>query len=351
MIKNVYTIRLLFCALMSMTLIFSCQNKTAEEKAISDAEKRTADSLAQIKAAEEEVRKQPVKAADINLTKDLEYDKHTLEDSYAYEDTTRVFQWDKIKERLADVENFQRMPHQYGVLQNHRNKNKEAPLVKNWKRNAYKRVADSLGTERWQGVPLYAAGQHDAPELYGRDGYLVIITKNDTTADMMEVEGISLPGKFDVPDRYVKVLGDTVVFDRVAIVDVTNQNIATFQKTDKGAWKVLSMNPATSGMHKPPFSTETPLGVYVVQEKKKKMMFLKDGTSSIQGYAPFATRFSNGGYIHGVPVNNPNGKIVEYSWSLGTVPRSHMCVRNASSHAEFVYNLTKTLSSLIIVIE
>ncbi|MCL7987369.1 L,D-transpeptidase [Sphingobacterium sp. lm-10] len=350
MVKKLYKIQAIFCTLLSISMLFSCQQKTAEEKAVSDAEKRTADSLAQVKAAEEEVRKQPLTAADINLTKDLEYDKHTLEDTYPYEDTVRVFQWDKIKERLADVENFQRMPHQYAVLQNHRNKNKEAPLVKNWKRNAYKRVADSLGTERWQGVPLYATGEHDAPVIYGRDGHLVIVTSNDTT-DMMEIEGISLPGKFDVPKRYVKTLGDTVVFDRVVVVDVTNQNVSTFQKTDKGAWKVLSMNPATSGMHKPPFSTETPLGVYVVQEKKEKMMFLKDGTSSIQGFAPYATRFCNGGYIHGVPVNNPKGKIVEYSWSLGTVPRSHMCVRNASSHAKFVYDWTKTLSSLIIVIE
>ncbi|MFD2744079.1 MULTISPECIES: L,D-transpeptidase [Sphingobacterium] len=351
MIKNLYILRVIFCALFAFILTSSCQQNTSDKKTVSDTEKRTADSLAKVKAAEEEVRKKPLTASDINLTKDLEYDKHTLEDEYPYKDTTRIFQWDKIKERLAEVENFQRMPHRYGVLQNHRNKNKEAPLVKNWKRNAYKRVADSLGTERWQGIPLYATGQHDAPELYGRDGYLVILTAHDTTTAMMEVEGISLPGKFDVPDRYVKTLEDTVIFDRVVIVDVTNQNITTCQKTDKGAWKILSMNPATSGVHKPPFSTETPLGVYVVQQKKKKMMFLKDGTSSIQGFAPYATRFSNGGYIHGVPVNNPNGKIVEYSWSLGTVPRSHMCVRNASSHAEFVYNWTKTLSSLIIVIE
>ncbi|MFD2598914.1 L,D-transpeptidase [Sphingobacterium corticis] len=345
-----YQIQLIILSFALGYTLTSCQNNTPEEKNISEAEKRSADSLARVEAEAEEVRKKPLTAADITLSKDLQYDKHTLEDSYAYEDTTRVFQWEKIKERLADVENFQRMPHKYGVLQNHKNKNKEAPLVKNWKRNAYKRVADTLGTERWQGIPLYAIDEHDAPVIYGRDGHLVIITSNDTT-DMMSIEGISLSGEFDVPKRYVKALGDTVIFDRVAVVDVTNQNIATFEKTDKGAWKVLSMNPATSGMHKPPFSTETPLGVYVVQEKKAKMMFLKDGTSSIQGFAPYASRFSNGGYIHGVPVNNPKGSIVEYSWSLGTIPRSHMCVRNASSHAKFVYDWTKTLSSLIIVIE
>src|SRR5690554_3465550 len=49
-----------------------------------------------------------VTAADIILKKELLYDKYSLEDSYAYKDTVRVFQWEKIKEKLAFVENFRR---------------------------------------------------------------------------------------------------------------------------------------------------------------------------------------------------------------------------------------------------
>jgi len=69
------------------------------------------------------------------------------------------------------------------------------------------------------------------------------------------------------------------------------------------------------------------------------MYYVKDGTSEIAGYAPYASRFTNGAYIHGVPVQYPHKNIIEYSPSLGTTPRSHMCVRNASSHAKICIRL------------
>lgn len=43
------------------------------------------------------------------------------------------------------------------------------------------------------------------------------------------------------------------------------------------------------------------------------------------GYAPYASRFTDGAYIHGVPVNEPRKTQIEYSWSLGTTP-DHICV-------------------------
>lgn len=33
------------------------------------------------------------------------------------------------------------------------------------------------------------------------------------------------------------------------------------------------MNPATTGMHRPPYAQETPLGMFVVQQKKSRMVF------------------------------------------------------------------------------
>ena len=44
------------------------------------------------------------------------------------------------------------------------------------------------------------------------------------------------------------------------------------------------------------------------------MVFLKDGGSATGGYAPYASRFTNGAYIHGVPVNVPRTEMIEYSW-------------------------------------
>lgn len=330
--------------------ITSCNQQQQEEQAVDPAEQRAADSLARIREAEEEARKRPRTAEDIELSKDLAYDEHTLEETYAYEDTTRLFQLDKVKENLAYVENFQRTPASYAVLQNRKNKNGEAPLVKNYHRNDYKRISDSLGTERYQSAPLYAVDDTVSPTIYGSDGALVKLLSSDTL-DRVQLEGVSFEGTWEAPKRYVKAIGDSVTFHRVVFVDVTNQNTLTAERTDDCQWVIRSMNPATTGVHKPPYSQETPLGIFVIQEKKAKMFYLKDGTSTIHGYAPHASRFTNGGYIHGVPTQSVDASIIEYSWSLGTVPRSHMCVRNASSHAKFVYDWTETFNALVIVID
>ena len=111
------------------------------------------------------------------------------------------------------------------------------------------------------------------------------------------------------------------------------------------------MNPATTGMHKPPHAQETPTGIFAIQEKKEKMYYVRDGTSQIAGYAPYASRFTNGAYLHGVPVQLPRKSIIEYSVSLGTTPRSHMCVRNASSHSKFIYDRTTVKESVVVVID
>ncbi|WP_437918953.1 L,D-transpeptidase [Sphingobacterium sp. LRF_L2] len=342
---SVYTklLALLIC------FISVCCTQKQEVKNDPEAQKRT-DSLELVKKAEEEARKKPKTAEDITLSKELSYDKHTLEESYPYKDTSRHFQMEKIKEKLALVENFQRVPANYAVLQNYKNRNQEAPLVKNYHRNEYTRISDSLGNERYQSAPLYVVGETKTPTLYGRDGFLVKLQSADTL-DMVKVEGISFEGVFEVPKRYVKSLGDTVNFHHIAFVDVTNQNILTAERQGDCKWVIKSMNPATTGRHKPPYAQETPTGMYVIQEKKTKMFYYKDGTTSIEGFAPYASRFTNGAYIHGVPVNNPKGAIIEYSWSLGTTPRSHMCVRNASSHAKFIFDWAKKFNALVIVID
>lgn len=330
-----------------VVISFSCKNKTPQTSA---QDKAIKDSIARVEKAEEEEKARPRTAADIDLSKDLVFEKYTLKDKYAYKDTFRVFQWEKIKEKLAYIENFQRKNIQYAILQNYKNKNREAAVVANFKRNAYKRVSDSLGVEKYQSAPLYRIGESKTPTLYGRDGSLVRLLSSDTL-NMVKVEGLSnFEGTWEVPKRYVKTIGDMVRFNHIIVIDVTNQNIATLEKTDK-RWIIRSMNPATTGRHNPPHAMETPTGIFMVQEQKKKMYYFKDGTKSIEGYAPYASRFTNGAYVHGVPINNPNGAIIEYSSTLGTTPRSHMCVRNASSHSKFVYEWVKPMASLVIVID
>lgn len=154
-----------------------------------------------------------------------------------------------------------------------------------------------------------------------------------------------------MPRRYLKLLADSTTFDHVVFVDRMEQNIATLEHVGKGEWKIRSMNPSTTGRHAPPYAQETPLGMYLIQQKKARMVFLKDGSAETGGYAPYASCFTNGAYIHGVPVNVPRTSMIEYSWSLGTTPRSHMCVRNATSHAKFVFDWAPVERSLVVVIE
>lgn len=286
---------------------------------------------------------------DIDLKKELLYDKYTLDDTYPYKDTVRLFQWEKIRGVVAKLENIQREPQPWGILRNRKNINGEAPLARSWARNAYKNVADSLGVERYQGIPLYHRTDSVVPLRYGRDGELVRLIHNPDSSDFLHLQTIHMAGNWIVPRKYVQVI-DTIRFEKIAFVDRTNQNIATLERADS-LWLVRSMNPATTGVHRPPFAHETPVGMFVIQEKKEKMYYLVDGTSQVEGFAPYASRFCNGGYVHGVPVNNPKGNIVEYSQTLGTTPRSHMCVRNASSHAKFVYDWAPAGQSLVVVIE
>lgn len=70
-------------------------------------------------------------------------------------------------------------------------------------------------------------------------------------------------------------------------------------------------------------------------------------------------RFNGGAYVHGVPVNylySEKGERItppkiEYSKSIGTVPLSHKCVRNYTSHAKFLYDWYREDETIIIVIE
>ena len=287
--------------------------------------------------------------ADITLTQELLYDKYTLKDVYEYRDTVRSFKWEIVKKCLAFIENMQDIRPQWGVFRNYKNLQGEAPLVEPHRRNAYRLATDTFGIERYQSVPLYAVTDSLTPVRYGRDGAIAQLVAE--RGGFYIVQPVTIEGEWLIPKRYLKVLPDSVVMRHVVFVDRRDQNIATLEWTDRAEWKIRSMNPATTGRHAPPYARETPLGMYLLQDKKARMVFLKDGSTATGGFAPYASRFTNGAYIHGVPTNAPATHIQEYSWTLGTTPRSHMCVRNASSHAKFVFDWAPVEASLVVVIE
>lgn len=287
------------------------------------------------------------KKIEVVIKKELLYDKHTLADTFPYQKTFRVFQWSNIHQKLVSIESMQQNPINWGTLQNYKNENKAAPVVKHARNDEYHVIIDSLNTERDQSAPLYALTDTITPVLYGIDGSLVKIIEHGnsfSTIEMMDIDGSWL-----VPSKYLKPL-DNTIFNKVIAIDKTNQNIATLEKSD-AVWLVRSMNPVTTGRHNPPYQKETPSGTFVVQEKKPEIEYYVDGTTEIGGYAPYATRFSRGAYTHGIPVNLPETAMIEYSPTLGTVPRSHMCVRNATSHAEFIQSWAPIYETIVFVFE
>ena len=330
--------------ILSVFAFISCSQRGAPVAESDDA--FTADSLAVAAALAREP--EPVTAAQVTLEKELTYDQHTLQESYPYNDTVRRFQWDKVREQLASLENIQNERYFWGVLQNYKNQNQEAPLVREFSRNAYNRVADTYGVERYQSVPLYALDDTVTAERYGRDGHPVYILGEE--GGFVKVRALNYEEDRLVPKRYVKPIGDTIAYRHAIFVDRTNQNIATVEKVGE-KWLIRSMNPATTGLHNPPYQQETPLGFFVIQEKKAKMIYLVDGSTVTGGFAPYASRFNNGGYVHGVPVNAPSTAFIEYSSTLGTTPRSHMCVRNATSHAKFIFDDFPLFETMLFVFD
>lgn len=326
---------------ISFFILSACSQK-ADKSPITEEVKRDSTIV-----VHEEEKKAELSLNDIKIEKELLYDKYTLDDVYPYKDTTRVFQWDKIRERLLFLESVQQEATSWAILQNYKNRNKEAPLIKKYHRDEYNLVADSFGVARYQSVPLYHLNDSVTPERYGRDGSLVKYIGDN--GNFIKVSGVSFDGEWLVPKRYVKQIGDTITYKKAIFVDVTNQNITTLEKVNS-TWYIRSMNPATTGQHRPPYQHETPLGLFVIQEQKPKMIYLVDGSTETGGFSPHASRFSNGGYIHGVPVNAPRTSLIEYSQTLGTTPRSHMCVRNATSHAKFIYDWAPVNRSVVFVI-
>lgn len=281
------------------------------------------------------------------IKKNLTFTKYTLDDNYTVGKEKREFQWDKIAPILDSLKKFQDKNYTFGVLTNYKNQKGLPPLAMDVVLNKYNTYQDTFGIERSQGIPLYEEENFAIPVRYARDGSLVsLLSTGDAYSriDIFDPKGVWYTNR-----KYIHLIGP-VIFKKIAVIDRKNQNIATLELIDT-TWYVRSMNPATTGLYRPPYKKPTPLGLFVVQDKMMKMQYYEDGTKEIGGYAPYASRFSAGGYIHGIPVNLPATGMIEYSPTLGTTPRSHMCVRNATSHAGYIYDWADKDYALVAVIE
>ena len=218
--------------------------------------------------------------------------------------------------------------------------------------------ADKYGNRRDQAAPALETPDAKTPSRYLPDGLVGELLASDDTTKTAQVYFPTYNETWYVPLKFLQHKKDSISeLTQLAVVDRNNQNIIVLQYD--GGWKIVSMSFVSTGKNTG-VSIPTPLGDFVAQAKANKFYYYADGTTTIDGYAPYAVRFSAGGYLHGVPRNikiDPDtGKMIvpgtaESNGTLGTTPQSHMCVRNYTSHALFMYKWIKLGKAGVIVIE
>ncbi len=258
----------------------------------------------------------------------------------------RTFQFRKMVEGINSLKD-EIDSNSTAYISNYQNRVGVAPLHKG-------RTQDDFGTMRYQSAPAYYEAKLNSGFRYISDGTLVSVL--DETDSFYKVRTLNFEGEYYVQKKYVSFRESVEKLTKVVVVDRRNQNEGVFEYIDE-KWNLISYTYATTGA-KAAFKLPTDLGNYMVIEKVNRFLYLDDVTKAISGYAPYGIRFNGGAYIHGVPVGfiHKDGKRIdpgmqEYLHTIGTVPLSHKCVRNYTSHAKFLYDWTEVGKSAVIIIE
>ncbi|WP_432408054.1 L,D-transpeptidase family protein [Wukongibacter sp. M2B1] len=258
----------------------------------------------------------------------------------------RSFKVDGIEELLNELKT-EIDGNRTAYISNYKNRSGVAPLYKG-------KSVDDYGIRRYQAAPAYMGSNYKSVVRYIPDGTLLSVLEEKD--NFFKVKGLSFEGQYWIPQKYVSIKNSIEELKKVVVVDRKNQNETVFEYSDN-KWRLVSYGLSTTG-RKGRYRRETPLGYYMAIEKKPSFLYYKDGTKKIAGYAPYAMRFTGGIYIHGIPTNfryvegkriNPGSS--ETSSTIGTVPLSHGCVRNNTSHAKFLYEWIDIGKSAILVID
>lgn len=257
----------------------------------------------------------------------------------------RKFQFEKMIDSITKLEQ-ELKENDYGYISNYKDRNGSPPLING-------KAVDKYGIQAYQSAPAYPDINDKDNFRYFPDGTIVFIL--DEQGGYFKVRNLEYEGEYWVPKRYISFEDNLDNLNKVVVVDTTNQNQGAFQRQGDG-WSIVSYTLATTGV-KAKYKFETPKGYFKVLEKKERFYYLDDVTKQVAGYAPYGTRFTAGAYIHGVPVafqkkdgKNVDPGLIEYLFTIGTVPRSHKCVRNYTSHAKFIYNWADVNDTAVIVI-
>jgi len=258
----------------------------------------------------------------------------------------RNFQFDKMVESVKKAKS-EIDANTSAYITNYKNSLGTAPLYKG-------STKDKFGIQRYQSAPAYYEPNLGSEFRYFSDG--TIISVIEETEGFYKVRALSFEGEYYVPKKYVSFRESIETLTKVIVVDRKNQNEGVFELIE-GKWNLISYTYATTGENAR-YKLPTDLGYFMAIEKVSRFLYLSDTTKQVAGYAPYGIRFNGGAYIHGVPVDYiiKNGKRVdpgmqEYSYTIGTVPKSHKCIRNYTSHAKFLYDWIEIGKSIVIVIE
>ncbi len=261
--------------------------------------------------------------------------------------TKRIFRLENMLANVMKAE-FEWSKGNIAHIDNYWNNNGYAPLY-------HGGTFDQFGNRRSQSAPGYYDINDKTEFIYITDGSLIrTLTR---VGDYTKSELVKNGNIFYIPNKYIETRNMSESLKKAIVIDRKNQNEAVFEKTESG-WKIISYTLATTGADGE-YQQPTPLGYFYAIEKRDRFLYYEDGTTTIQGYAPYAIRFSASSYVHGVPVDwqyDPQGNqidpgIQEYSKTIGTVPLSHRCVRNYTSHAKFLYDWYTAGETAVLVIE
>ena len=214
---------------------------------------------------------------------------------------------------------------------------------------------DGKGSSRSQSAPGYPDLENKEEFTYLADGSLLKILEPETDG-FRKVLSLADGKTYFVPVKYIPQRDVLSRLSKAVVIDRKSQNEAAFERMGDH-WVCVSYTLATTGTTGP-YSAPTPLGYFLMIQKRPQFFYYKDGTTQIQGYAPYVMRFCGGAYIHGVPVSYryKDGQRItppkrEYSPTIGTLPLSHKCVRNYTSHAKFLYDWYEEGKTIVVVME
>ncbi len=215
---------------------------------------------------------------------------------------------------------------------------------------------DAWGYRRSQSAPAYSEASTKSAFRYAPDGLLG--HKLEETGGMTKIFFPTFGEAYWVQNKYVSKEDDAIAtLMQVVAVDRLHQNSAVLEYKENG-WKLIGLSYVSTGKEGG-YSLKTPLGDFMAQGRYKQFYYYADGTKVIDGHAPWAVRFSGGGYLHGVPSKSSYDEAgkrqdkpaAESLRSLGTTPQSHMCVRNYTSFAKFLYDRFVKGQGAVIVLE